>query len=46
MRQAQELLIDSPGHRTNILNPDFGRIGIGTAIHPEHGWMFTQAFAD
>ena len=46
VRQAQELLIDSPGHRANILNPDFGRIGIGAAIHPEHGWMFTQAFAD
>ena len=46
VRQAHELLMDSPGHRANILNPDFGRIGIGIAIHPDHRLLFTQAFAD
>jgi uncharacterized protein YkwD len=43
---AHRLLMDSPGHRANILGAAFARIGIGVARHPEYGWLFTQAFAD
>lgn len=39
-------LMNSPGHRENILNPAFGRIGIGVADGKLHGKMITQAFAD
>lgn len=44
---AHEGLMDSPGHRANILRPEFGRLGIGAirgrqALRP--GTMFTQAF--
>ena len=46
VEQAHELLMDSPGHRANLLNPDFGRMGIGVTIHPEHGRLVTQVFAD
>jgi uncharacterized protein YkwD len=43
---AHEGLMNSPGHRANILNPRFRRIGIGAADGGMHGKMFTQNFAD
>jgi uncharacterized protein YkwD len=43
---AHEGLMNSPGHRANILNPSFHRIGIGVADGGMHGKMFTQNFAD
>jgi uncharacterized protein YkwD/uncharacterized membrane protein required for colicin V production len=43
---AHEGLMNSPGHRANILNPRFRRIGIGVADGGMHGKMFTQNFAD
>lgn len=43
---AHDGLMNSPGHRANILNGRFGRIGIGVADGGLHGKMFTQNFAD
>jgi uncharacterized protein YkwD/uncharacterized membrane protein required for colicin V production len=43
---AHEGLMNSPGHRANILNPRFRRVGIGVADGGMHGKMFTQNFAD
>lgn len=36
--------MDSPGHKANILNPEYNRLGIGYA--ERNGWhIFTQIFA-
>lgn len=43
---AHEGLMNSPGHRANILRPEFGRIGIGVIDGGIYGKMFTQNFAD
>jgi uncharacterized protein YkwD/uncharacterized membrane protein required for colicin V production len=43
---AHEGLMNSPGHRANILNPRYRRIGIGVADGGMHGKMFVQNFAD
>lgn len=43
---AHDGLMNSPGHRANILNPRYRRIGIGIADGGMHGKMFTQNFAD
>lgn len=43
---AHDGLMNSPGHRANILNPRFRRVGIGAADGGMHGKMFTQNFAD
>jgi uncharacterized protein YkwD/uncharacterized membrane protein required for colicin V production len=43
---AHEGLMNSPGHRANILNARYRRIGIGVADGGMHGKMFTQNFAD
>ena len=43
---AHKGLMDSPGHRENILRPQFGRIGIGAARGDRYGIMFTQKFAN
>jgi uncharacterized protein YkwD len=43
---AHDGLMNSPGHRANILSPSFRRIGIGVADGGMHGKMFTQNFAD
>jgi uncharacterized protein YkwD len=37
-------LMKSPGHRANILNPAFGRLGIGILDAGWYGLMITQAF--
>jgi uncharacterized protein YkwD len=34
----------SPGHRANILRPQFGRLGIGVLDAGSHGLMVTQDF--
>lgn len=39
-------LMRSPGHRANILRPQFRRVGIGAASSRRYGMMFTQNFAD
>jgi len=43
---AHRNLMDSPGHRENLLNPNFRRIGIGVAHHSELGLIVTQVFTD
>jgi uncharacterized protein YkwD len=37
-------LMRSPGHRANILRPQFGRLGIGILDSGGHGLMVTQAY--
>ncbi|WP_257670555.1 CvpA family protein [Parapedobacter tibetensis] len=41
---AHEGLMDSPGHRANILRPAFGRVGIGILDGGVYGLMVTQKF--
>ena len=41
---AHRSLMESPGHRENILQPDFTRIGIGVISAGSYGRMFTQLF--
>ena len=43
---AHQGLMDSPGHRANILRPEFGRVGIGALRADGRGRMFTQNFAN
>jgi uncharacterized protein YkwD/uncharacterized membrane protein required for colicin V production len=43
---AHQGLMDSPGHRANILRSEFGRVGIGAAIADGRGRMFVQNFAN
>lgn len=43
---AHNGLMNSPGHRANILSPAFGRVGIGVADGGLHGKMYTQNFAN
>jgi uncharacterized protein YkwD/uncharacterized membrane protein required for colicin V production len=42
---AHSGLMASPGHRKNILTPEFSRVGIGVMRGGLHGRMFTQNFA-
>lgn len=37
-------LMNSPGHRANILNPAYGRVGIGILDGGKYGLMITQNF--
>jgi uncharacterized protein YkwD len=39
-------LMNSPGHRANILRPEFGRVGIGIMDGGVRGLMVTQNFRD
>jgi uncharacterized protein YkwD len=39
-------LMNSPGHRANILRPQFGRVGIGIMDGGMRGLMVTQNFRD
>ncbi len=39
-------LMNSPGHKANILNPKFGRLGIGIMDGGIYGIMVTQNFRD
>jgi uncharacterized protein YkwD/uncharacterized membrane protein required for colicin V production len=41
---AHQGLMNSPGHRANILRPQFGRVGIGVIRSQFQGMMFTQKF--
>jgi uncharacterized protein YkwD len=43
---AHRGLMNSPGHRANILHRDFGRIGIGIVQGGLRGLMVTQLFRD
>lgn len=46
LEEAHRGLMDSPGHRANILAPDFGRVGIGVLDAGAYGLMIVQNFAD
>lgn len=43
---AHKGLMNSPGHRDNILNPRFGRLGIAILDAGNKGLMFVQEFRD
>ncbi len=43
---AHQGLMNSEGHRANILSPDFGKIGIGVMDGGIYGKMFTQVFTN
>lgn len=43
---AHQGLMNSDGHRANILSPEYRRIGIGIVDGEEYGLMFTQVFTD
>lgn len=43
---AEQGLMNSPGHRANILSTDYGKIGIGVADGGVYGKMFTQVFTN
>ncbi len=42
VQMAHDGLMNSPGHRANILNPQFGKIGIGAIKSRFRGTMFSQ----
>ena len=44
VRIAHTGLMNSPGHRANILRPPFGRVGIGIMDGGRRGLMVTQNF--
>lgn len=43
---AMQGLMNSSGHKANILSEDFGRVGIGVIDGGIYGQMFCQEFAD
>ena len=43
---AHQGLMNSPGHRANILSPDYGHIGIGVINGGIYGRMFVQEFTN
>lgn len=43
---AMQGLMQSPGHKANILSPNFGRIGIGVIDGGIYGEMFVQEFTN
>lgn len=44
VEKAHYALMNSEGHRKNILNPNFTNIGIGIAKSPTYGYVFVQMF--
>lgn len=46
VRIAHVNLMNSPGHKANILHPSFGRVGIGIMDGGFHGLMISQEFRD
>ncbi|HBP63639.1 MAG TPA: serine protease [Desulfosporosinus sp.] len=42
--KAHTALMNSPGHKANILNSSFTYIGIGVTASPKYGKMFAQDF--
>ncbi len=43
---AMQGLMNSPGHRRNILSPDYGKVGIGAIDGGIYGTMYTQVFSN
>ncbi len=44
VQNAHNAFMNSPGHRQNILNPDYTHIGIGIKQGGQYGNMFSQMF--
>lgn len=44
VQSAFNALMNSPGHRKNILNPDFTHVGIGIKKGGPYGYMISQMF--
>lgn len=44
LKTAHDGLMESPGHKANILHPEFGRVGIGILDGGRNGIMVTQNF--
>jgi uncharacterized protein YkwD len=44
LKICHEGLMNSPGHRANILNPSYGRLGIGILDGGAYGIMISQEF--
>lgn len=44
VESAHTALMNSSGHRKNILSPDFTHIGIGIKDSDKYGYVFTQMF--
>ena len=44
LKICHEGLMNSPGHKANILNPSYGRIGIGILDGGSYGLMISQEF--
>ncbi|MCR4430218.1 MAG: CAP domain-containing protein [Tepidanaerobacteraceae bacterium] len=44
VEEAHKALMASPGHRANILNPNYNYVGIGIIDGGPYGKMFTQTF--
>lgn len=44
--QVMDSWMNSPGHRTNILNNAYGKIGIGFAMGGSYGIYWTQCFTN
>lgn len=43
---AMQGLMNSPGHRANILNPNFNKVGIGVIDGGVYGKMYSQEFSN
>ncbi len=43
---AHQGLMNSPGHRANVLRPQFRRLGVGVLDGGRHGLMITQNFSN
>ncbi|MEO8795496.1 MAG: CvpA family protein [Daejeonella sp.] len=46
LKIAHNGLMESPGHKANILHKDYGRVGIGILDGGKYGIMVTQNFRD
>jgi uncharacterized protein YkwD/uncharacterized membrane protein required for colicin V production len=46
LQLAHQGLMNSPGHRANILNPEYRSVGIGIMDGGSYGLMVTQNFTD
>lgn len=46
LEEAHKGLMESQGHRENILYPFFGKVGIGVVDGGEYGMIFVQEFLD
>ena len=44
--QAHQALMNSPGHRANILSPVYRTVGIGVLDAGQYGYIFVQDFTD